>query len=125
MNVNEMAWLLLDLIKLLICSVFTTHSRNAFNTILLWHQHKQDWFRPASRLLIGLCWLLLIILLFKETMPRTSQADWTILFGLAFLLYIDTFHLINTMLCPIIFNCNTIELTLHTFCYLGLGLTLC
>ena len=32
---------------------------------------------------------------------------------------------INTMLYPIIFNSNTIELTMHTSCYLGLRLTLC
>ena len=32
---------------------------------------------------------------------------------------------INTVLCPIIFNSNTIELTLHASCYLGLRLTLC
>ena len=32
---------------------------------------------------------------------------------------------INTMLCPIIFNGNTIEITVHTSCYLGLKLTLC
>ena len=32
---------------------------------------------------------------------------------------------INPMLRPIIFNSNTIELTVHTSCYLGLGLTLC
>ena len=31
---------------------------------------------------------------------------------------------INTMLCPIIFNSNTIELTVHTSCYC-LELTLC
>ena len=29
------------------------------------------------------------------------------------------------MLCPIIFDSNTIELNMHTSCYLGLGLTLC
>ena len=29
------------------------------------------------------------------------------------------------MLCPIIFNSNTIELTVHTSCYCGLRLTLC
>ena len=29
------------------------------------------------------------------------------------------------MLCPTIFNSNTIELTVHTSCYLGLGLILC
>ena len=29
------------------------------------------------------------------------------------------------MSCPIIFNSNTIELTVHTSCYLGLRLTLC
>ena len=29
------------------------------------------------------------------------------------------------MLCPIIFNSNTIELTMNTSCYLGLRLTLC
>ena len=29
------------------------------------------------------------------------------------------------MMCPIIFNGNTIELTVHTSCYLGLRLTLC
>ena len=29
------------------------------------------------------------------------------------------------MSCPIIFNSNTIELTVHTSCYWGLRLTLC
>ena len=29
------------------------------------------------------------------------------------------------MLCPIIFNRNTIEITVHTSCYCGLKLTLC
>ena len=29
------------------------------------------------------------------------------------------------MLCPIISNSNTIKLTVHTFCYCGLKLTLC
>ena len=29
------------------------------------------------------------------------------------------------MSCPIIFNSNTIELTMHTSCYYGLRLTLC
>ena len=32
---------------------------------------------------------------------------------------------INTMLCPIICNSDTIELTVHTTCYWGLRLTLC
>ena len=32
---------------------------------------------------------------------------------------------INTMSCPIIFNSNTIELTVHTYCYCGFRLTLC
>ena len=32
---------------------------------------------------------------------------------------------INTMLCPIKSNSNTIELTVHISCYLGLRLTLC
>ena len=32
---------------------------------------------------------------------------------------------INTMLCPIKSNSNTIELTAHTSFYLGLRLTLC
>ena len=32
---------------------------------------------------------------------------------------------LNIMLCPIIFNSNTIELPMHTSCYCGLRLTLC
>ena len=32
---------------------------------------------------------------------------------------------INTVLCPIIFNSNTIELTVHTSCFWGSRLTLC
>ena len=32
---------------------------------------------------------------------------------------------INTMLCPITVNSNTIELDMHTSCYCGLRLTLC
>ena len=37
----------------------------------------------------------------------------------------STFLDINTMSCPIIFNSNTIELTVQTSCYCGLRLTLC
>ena len=32
---------------------------------------------------------------------------------------------INTMSCPIKGDSNTIELTMHTSCHLGLGLFLC
>ena len=31
----------------------------------------------------------------------------------------------NAILCPIKSNSNTIELIVHTYCYLGLRLTLC
>ena len=32
---------------------------------------------------------------------------------------------INTLLCPSKNKSNTIELTVHTYCYLGLRLTMC
>ena len=41
------------------------------------------------------------------------------------IVYDGNCYVIDNVSCPIIFDSNTIELTVHTSCYFGLRLTLC